>query len=106
MGALLRYRPGTFERSPSLSDAAPDMKKHPGVSTTVSLVVCVGELSRSAPCSKHGLPVAPSTYYEHLGKSPSPRQRRDEYLLEHTHEAHVANYGACKVWLALNREGI
>ena len=62
-----------------------------------------------AVLTEHGLPVAPSTYYEHLGKSPSARPRRDEYLLEHVHRVHAANYGvygARKVWLTLNREGI
>jgi putative transposase len=62
-----------------------------------------------AVLSEHGLPVAPSTYYEHLGKGPSARVRRDEYLLGHIRRVHAANYGvygARKVWLALNREGI
>jgi putative transposase len=59
--------------------------------------------------SQHGLPVAPSTYYEHLGKKPTARQQRDEYLLEQVRRVHGANYsvyGARKVWLKLNREGI
>jgi putative transposase len=59
--------------------------------------------------TEHGLPVAPSTYYEHLGKAPTPRQHRDEYLLEQIRRVHAANYsvyGARKVWLQLNREGI
>jgi putative transposase len=59
--------------------------------------------------TEHGLPVAPSTYYDHLGKAPTVRQQRDEYLLEQIRRVHAANYsvyGARKVWLQLNREGI
>ena len=59
--------------------------------------------------TEHGLQIAPSTYYEHLGKAPSGRQRRDEYLLGEVHRVHADNYGvygARKVWLQLNREGI
>jgi putative transposase len=61
-----------------------------------------------AVLTEHGLQVAPSTYYEHLGRSPSTRQRRDEYLLTEIRRVHAANfgvYGARKVWLTLNREG-
>jgi putative transposase len=59
--------------------------------------------------SEHGLQIAPSTYYEHRGKTPTPRQQRDEYLLAQIRRVHAENYGvygARKVWLALNREGI
>ena len=59
--------------------------------------------------TEHGLKVAPSTYYEHVGKSPTARDQRDEYLLGEIRRVHAANYGvygARKVWLALNREGI
>jgi putative transposase len=62
-----------------------------------------------AVLTEHGLRIAPSTYYEHLGKGPSPRQQRDEYLLEQVRRVHAENYGvygARKVWLALNREGV
>jgi putative transposase len=58
--------------------------------------------------SEHGLQVAPSTYYEHAGKVPTARERRDEYLLTEIRRVHAANYavyGARKVWLQLNREG-
>jgi putative transposase len=62
-----------------------------------------------AVLSEHGLKIAPSTYYEHLARRPSARAQRDEVLLEHIRRVHGDNYsvyGARKVWLALNREGI
>jgi putative transposase len=62
-----------------------------------------------AVLSEHGLKIAPSTYYEALARTPSARAQRDEVLLEHIRRVHRANYsvyGARKVWLALNREGI
>ena len=40
---------------------------------------------------------------------PSARARRDAWLAEHIRRVHEANYGvygARKVWLALNRDGI
>ncbi len=58
--------------------------------------------------SEHGLPIAPSTYYEHLTKAPSAREQRDEVLkadIVRVHKANYGVYGARKVWLALNREG-
>jgi putative transposase len=62
-----------------------------------------------AVLSGHGLKIAPSTYYEVLARVPSARARRDEDLLEHIRRVYRDNfavYGARKVWLALNREGI
>jgi putative transposase len=59
--------------------------------------------------SEHGVPIAPSTYYEHLAKTPTARERRDLQLAEHIIRVHTANfgvYGARKVWLQLNREHI
>jgi putative transposase len=59
--------------------------------------------------SEHGLQVAPSTYYDHVGKAPTAREQRDEVLLGEVRRVHAANYsvyGARKVWLQLNREGI
>jgi putative transposase len=59
--------------------------------------------------SEHGVPIAPSTYYEHTAKQPTAAQRRDEYLVGEIARVHRANfgvYGARKVWLQLNREGI
>jgi putative transposase len=57
--------------------------------------------------SQHGCPIAPSTYYDAKGRPPSAR--RDEQLRAAIRRAHQDNYGvygARKVWLALNREGI
>jgi putative transposase len=59
--------------------------------------------------SEHGLPIAPSTYYDHLGRRTSRRELRDEQLeaaITRVHAAHYGVYGARKVWLQLNREGI
>ncbi len=59
--------------------------------------------------SEHGLPIAPSTYYEHVSKGPTGRDRRDAMLINEIRRVHAANYGvygARKVWLTLNREGI
>ncbi len=59
--------------------------------------------------TEHGLPVAPSTYYEHVNRKPSAREQRDEVLkteIARIHKANYGVYGARKVWLALNREGI
>jgi putative transposase len=55
------------------------------------------------------VPIAPSTYYEHHNREPSRREVRDEDLKAQIARVHSANYGvygARKVWLALNREGI
>jgi len=62
--------------------------------------------------TEHGLPIAPSTYYDHLGRlhqAPSRRQVRDKQLETEVARVHAANYGvygARKVWLQLNREGV
>jgi putative transposase len=55
------------------------------------------------------VPIAPSTYYDKVNREPCRRQLRDEELTTHIQRIHAANYGvygARKVWLALNREGI
>jgi putative transposase len=61
--------------------------------------------------SAHGIPIAPSTYYDARRResAPSPARRRDAELCEHIARVHAENfgvYGARKVWLQLNREGI
>ena len=59
--------------------------------------------------SEHGVKIAPSTYYEWRDKFPSKRVQRDEALLVEIRRVHDANfgvYGARKIWLQLNREGI
>lgn len=59
--------------------------------------------------SEHGVQVAPSTYYEHLAKTPTAREQRDQVLLAQIRRVHTQNYavyGARKVWLQLGREGI
>jgi putative transposase len=55
------------------------------------------------------VPIAPSTYYDQVNREPSRREVRDEVLKPEIKRVHAANYGvygARKVWLALNREGI
>jgi len=62
-----------------------------------------------AVLSEHGRKIAPSTYYEHVDKSPTRRAQRDQVLLGHIRRVHAENYsvyGARKVWLQLNRERI
>jgi putative transposase len=59
--------------------------------------------------TEHGVPIAPSTYYEARNRVPSRRAVRDEQLAAEVTRVHQANYdvyGARKVWLQLNREGI
>jgi putative transposase len=59
--------------------------------------------------SEHGVPIAPSTYYEQVAKTPTARQRRDAELAAEIARVHTENfgvYGARKVWLQLNREGV
>jgi putative transposase len=58
--------------------------------------------------TEHGTPIAPSTFYDALTGT-SARAERDEALKAEIARVHAANYGvygARKVWLALNREGI
>lgn len=60
------------------------------------------------------LPIAPSTYYDHLARRTHPEQRsarvqRDEVLCGHIRrvwEEHFQVYGVRKVWRQLKREGI
>ena len=62
--------------------------------------------------SQHGITIAPSTFYDAIrvrAVGPSTRQLRDAELVKHIGRVHADNYGvygARKVWLALNREGI
>lgn len=59
--------------------------------------------------SEHGWPIASSTYRAVKTRLPSMRQRRDERLAGEIHRVHRGSYrafGARKVWLTLNREGI
>ena len=56
-----------------------------------------------------GWPIASSTYRAACRRSPSARARRDVWLTQQIARIHADNYGvygARKVWLALNREGI
>ena len=58
---------------------------------------------------EHGVRIAPSTYYEYLRREPTSREQRDEVLkveIARVHRENFGVYGARKVWLQLNREGI
>jgi putative transposase len=58
---------------------------------------------------EHELPIAPSTYYGLVHKPATAREHRDALLINEIRRVHATNYGvygARKVWLALNREGI
>jgi putative transposase len=68
-----------------------------------------GVESMCAVLSEHGATIAPSTYYASQARTPSARDRRDEQLKEQIAQVHRDNYGvygARKVWLELNRQGI
>jgi putative transposase len=68
-----------------------------------------GVESICAVLSEHGVKIAPSTYYETVARRPGRREIRDEDLkpqIQRVHEQNFAVYGARKVWLQLNREGI
>ena len=57
----------------------------------------------------HGWPIASSTYRAAVTRTPSVRARRDEWLKTQIARVHADNYGvfgARKVWLVLNRQGI
>jgi putative transposase len=61
--------------------------------------------------TEHGCPIAPTTYYAALARArtPSARERRDDVLKVEISRVYGENYrvyGARKVWLVLNREGI
>jgi len=64
-----------------------------------------------AVLSEHGCPIAPSTYYDARTSidHPSPRELREQELKVEIARVHAENYGvygARKVWLALNRDGV
>jgi putative transposase len=59
--------------------------------------------------AEHGCPIASSTYRAFRSRPASARERRDQQLARHILRIHKENYhvyGARKVWLTLNREGM
>jgi putative transposase len=42
---------------------------------------------------QHGVKIAPSTYYEHVHRLPTGRERRDAMLINEIRRVHAANYG-------------
>ena len=68
-----------------------------------------GVESICAVLTEHGVPIAPSMYYERVSRVPSARHCRDQALIGKIIRVHANNfgvYGARKVWLQLNREGV
>lgn len=68
-----------------------------------------GVESICAALEELGVKIAPSTYYEHRKRIPPRRENRDKELAVEITRVHRENYdvyGARKVWLQLNREGI
>jgi hypothetical protein len=66
-----------------------------------------GEFGVEPICSV--LPIAPSSYYAAKMRPPSPRARRDEWLLAEIRRAYASSrrrYGPRKVWRQLRREGV
>ncbi len=54
-----------------------------------------------------GAKIAPATYYEHRGRRPTAQEVRDAELRPKVAQVHADNdgvYGACRVWLTLDRE--
>ena len=59
--------------------------------------------------TEHGWTIASSTYRAAVKRGPSARSRRDDELKAVIARVHADNYGvfgARKIWLVLNREGI
>ena len=61
--------------------------------------------------TEHGITIAPSTYYDvikrmHVVTETGLREERLMLAIARVHHANYGVYGARKVWLALNREGI
>jgi putative transposase len=59
--------------------------------------------------TEHGWAIASSTYRAAVSRQPSVRARRDDELKAAISRVHADNYGvfgARKVWLVLNRQGI
>lgn len=62
-----------------------------------------------AVLTEHGMSIAPSTYYEQVDRGPTDREYREAMLINQIRLVYAENYsvyGARKVWLTLNRQGI
>jgi putative transposase len=63
-----------------------------------------------AVLTEHGVPISPSTYYEWMARSPSPRAQRDQQVTqliraERDGSRFVAALGSRKLWLWLRGQG-
>lgn len=68
-----------------------------------------GVESICAVLTASGAPIAPSTYYDAIGRTPSNRQRRDRLLqveILRIYEANGRVWGARRIWRQLNVEGV
>lgn len=83
------------------------IREHAGTRTEGGLAWGVEPMCRVL--SEHGVPIAPSTYYEHRDRQPSRRDLRDaeivELLLAQRDHRFRCRYGARKMWLHLRRQG-
>lgn len=60
--------------------------------------------------TEHGLPIAPSTYYEYRSRGPSARMWRDAYVIDaiytlRTSQPRYQALGARKMWIVLRSKG-
>ena len=63
-----------------------------------------------AVLTEHGLPIAPSTYYDHITRGPSSRDYRDAWVINMIHDIRTRErfaivLGARKMWVLLNSRG-
>jgi putative transposase len=60
--------------------------------------------------TEHGMSIAPSTYYDHVNRGPSDRDRRDAWHINMIHDLRTTErfgsvLGARKTWVVLNSRG-
>ncbi|GAA4403313.1 hypothetical protein [Tsukamurella soli] len=60
---------------------------------------------------EHGLPIAPSTYYDHITHGPSSRDYRDAQVINMIHDVRTSErfsrvLGAHKRWVVLDSRGV
>ena len=52
--------------------------------------------------SEHGLTIAPSTYYQQVGRAPTARQQRDEDLRQQIRRVHADNYSVYGAYIGVD----
>lgn len=83
--------PSPASRSRAAWQPRPSRPTHHGHRDGVGLVWGVEPIC--TVLSEHGLPIAPSTYYDHLERRPSARAVRDAELEAYVARVHAAHYG-------------